>query len=470
MNSSRFTLAFAVLLGGVVLGSQLLRAQSASPLTLSGTLREGQPGQTPYQVVVPEAWKGTLVLDLDFVTGWQPVQRLWFLDRGYAIGGITRANNEASYAMRDYVDNLLTLRRLVTEQRSAPTRTLAMGVSRGAYVALAAIDAEPDVFAGAVALSGGSLGLVARMLSKLDRTWALKSLVDPSSSLTLVNLPKLPARTVPPTPYAEDTALTALVEKARSTPIGRARLMLAAAFDQVPRWGTRNTPAPAADNLDGQLDQVVDNFGGGFNQSLRWAVETAAGGNISWNHGVDYADLLARSGLADLVAHAYGKAGGDLKADLATLAKAPRVAADPSALARAERGLLSYAGKIKGPVIIGTTVGDPAEAPSIESAYVDTVKRAGGNDLVRTIFSARPGHASWSVLERVTAFQALVDRLDAGQWGTIAQVPDMSARASRIKMASQVELGSDLFVDVRPAPALRTWDATNWSSYRRPVQ
>ena len=107
--------------------------------------------------------------------------------------------------------------------------------------------------------------------------------------------------------------MTALVEKARSTPTGRARLMLAAAFDQVPRWGTRNTPAPAADNLDGQLDQVVDNFGGGFNQSLRWAVETAAGGNISWNHGVDYADLLARSGLADLVAHAYGKAGGDLK-------------------------------------------------------------------------------------------------------------------------------------------------------------
>ena len=420
--------------------------------------------------MVPEAWKGTLVLDLDFVTGWQPVQRQWFLDRGYAIGGITRANNEASYAMRDYVDNLLTLRRLVTEQRSAPTRTLAMGVSRGAYVALAAIDAEPDVFAGAVALSGGSLGLVARMLSKLDRTLGAQVAGRSLVSADAGEPAEVASAHRPSDPYAEDTALTALVEKARSTPIGRARLMLAAAFDQVPRWGTRNTPAPAADNLDGQLDQVVDNFGGGFNQSLRWAVETAAGGNISWNHGVDYADLLARSGLADLVAHAYGKAGGDLKADLATLAKAPRVAADPSALARAERGLLSYAGKIKGPVIIGTTVGDPAEAPSIESAYVDTVKRAGGNDLVRTIFSARPGHASWSVLERVTAFQALVDRLDAGQWGTIAQVPDMSARASRIKMASQVELGSDLFVDVRPAPALRTWDATNWGSYRRPVQ
>jgi len=462
--------ALSVLVCCAAIGSQGLRAQGGGPLTLSGTLRAEQPGQTPYQVIVPDGWKGTLVLDLDFVSGWPAAQRQWFLERGYAIGGITRSNNVASYAMRDYVDNFLTLRRLVTEQKSAPTRTLVTGVSRGAYVALAAIDAEPDVFAGAVALSGGSLGLVARMLSKLDRTWALKILVDPASSLTLVNLPPLPARTVPPTPYVEDAALTALVEKARSTPLGRARLMLAAAFDQVPRWGTRNTPAPAADDLDGQLDQVADNFGGGFNQSLRWAVEAAAGGNVSWNHGVDYADLLARSGLADLVAHAYRKARADLQSDLATLAKAPRVAADPAALARAERGLLSYSGRIKGPVIIGTTTGDPAEAPSIESAYVETVRRAGGVDLVRTIFTARPGHASWSVLERVTAFQALVERLDTKQWGTIGQVPDMRERAARLKAGSPVDLGTELFVDLHPAPALRTWDATNWGSYRQPAR
>jgi hypothetical protein len=199
-------------------------------------------------------------------------------------------------------------------------------------------------------------------------------------------------------------------------------------------------------------------------------VETAAGGNVSWNHGVDYTDMLARSGLADLVAHAYRKAGADLQSDLAALAKAPRIAADPAALARAERGLLSYSGKIKGPVIIGTTVGDPAEAPSIESAYVDTVRRAGGVDLVRTIFTARPGHASWSVLEKVTAFQSLVERLDAKQWGSIGQVQDMSARATGIKAGSQADLGTELFVDVRPAPALRTWDATNWGSYRPPTR
>jgi hypothetical protein len=304
------------------------------------------------------------------------------------------------------------------------------------------------------------------MLSKLDRTWALKMLVDPAAPVTLVNLSRPPARATPPVPYAEDVAMTALVEKATSTPLGRARLMLAASFDQVPRWGTRNTPMPAASDMDGQLQQVVENFGGGFTQTLRWAVETSAGGNVSWNHGVDYADMLKRSGLADLVGHAYSKAGGDLQADLAALARAPRIAAEPAALARAEQDLLTYSGKIKGPVIIGTTVGDPAEAPSIETAYVDAVRRAGGNDLVRTIFSERPGHASWSVLERITAFEALIERLDAGQWRGIGQLQDMHARAARLKAASQADLGADLLVELHPAPALRTWDASNWGTYR----
>ena len=247
-------------------------------------------------------------------------------------------------------------------------------------------------------------------------------------------------------------------------------LMLAAAFDQVPRWGTRNTPAPAPDDLDGQLTQVVDNFGGGFNQGLRWAVETAAGGNVSWNHGVDYADMLARSGLADLVAHAYRKAGADLQADLATLAKAPRIAADPAALARAERGLLSYSGKIKGPVIIGTTVGDPAEAPSIETAYVETV-----NVPVATIWCGRSllrvpatRRGACSRGSRPSRRSSIVSRHGSGgQSGSCRRCARVRPGS---KSASAVDLGTELFVDVRPAPALRTWDASNWGSYRPPAR
>ena len=95
---------------------------------------------------------------------------------------------------------------------------------------------------------------------------------------------------------------------------------------------------------------------------------------------------------------------------------------------------------------------------------------AGGMDLVRTIFTARPGHATWSVLERVAAFQALVDRLDQGRWGTATDLPDLKAGAGRLTAGAQGDLGGELFVDLHPAAALRTWDASNWGSYRPPAR
>ena len=47
--------ALSVLVCCAAIGSQGLRAQGGGPLTLSGTLRAEQPGQTPYQVIVPDA-------------------------------------------------------------------------------------------------------------------------------------------------------------------------------------------------------------------------------------------------------------------------------------------------------------------------------------------------------------------------------------------------------------------------------
>jgi hypothetical protein len=46
----------------------------------------GEPGQTPYAVIKPVEWNGTLVLDLDF-NGWNAVQKEWFLGHCFAIGG-----------------------------------------------------------------------------------------------------------------------------------------------------------------------------------------------------------------------------------------------------------------------------------------------------------------------------------------------------------------------------------------------
>jgi hypothetical protein len=444
---------------------------SAAPVTITGVFNAGQPNEVSYEAIKPANWNGTLVVDLDFVT-WRPGLRNWYLAHGVAIGGIRRSVNADGYNLQAAADNLVEVRRLFGEKTgSMPRRSIVTGTSRGAYVALGTIDRYPQVFDGALVQSGGALGLVAKMLSALDMVWTLKTLEDPDGPVHLVHLAELPPRTTPPTSYAEETALRDLVMKARGTPRGRARLALAAAFEQPPRWSIRNSPKPATGDLDGELRNVVESAVTGapmFAQSIRWTVEAAAGGNPSWNHGVDYDDLLTRSGLRDLVEYAYRQAGADLEADLAALARAPRVAADPAAVTTAEREL-SYRGRITGPVLTATTM-DPSEPPSIETAYAQTLRRAGTIDLLRTAYVGRTGHASFTLIETATLFQTLMKRLDTGTWGDTTTAASLNALAARInaETPADVALGDAAFIDYTPAPALRTWDVTNWGTYRPP--
>jgi len=73
-------------------------AMTPGAVAITGTLREGLVGQTPYEAIKPAEWNGTLVLDLDFVSDtWGAVQRRWFLEHGYAIGGPNRQQDESAY-------------------------------------------------------------------------------------------------------------------------------------------------------------------------------------------------------------------------------------------------------------------------------------------------------------------------------------------------------------------------------------
>ena len=61
-------------------------------------------------------------------------------------------------------------------------------------------------------------------------------------------------------------------------------------------------------------------------------VEQRAGGNPSWNTGVDYGGLLQRSADREEVKDLYRRAGLNVDTDLDALAGAPRISADPAAV------------------------------------------------------------------------------------------------------------------------------------------
>lgn len=444
-----------------------LAQQPGTPLDLGGTFHQGTPGQVAWRVIKPATWNGTLVLDLDFAPGGYSVaQRTWFLERGYAIGGIQRTQNETAYELKKYVDDLVTVRQnLIDAGAGEPQRTIAFGASRGGFVSRMAMQYRPDIFKGGVGFAGGGSGVIAAWLGKADAVWALKTLVDPSADLAINNLPDIPPGASYGPSYQQDQALAQLVTKARATPEGMARLVLAAAFEQATGWGSGPT-RPADDDYETQGNLVASSFAFGNPQFVHKEIEVMAGGPVVWNHGIDYAKLLRKSGDIQRVKYWYAKAGLDLQADLNTLRRAPRYSADPAAVQRVEQ-IGTFNGQTGGPVLTVKTIGDSADPVSLDEAYARTFAAAGTSRNLRSAFIERSGHSSQSLRERLAAFDAVIERLDTGVWPDTSAA-GLNARAATIGAGTSVSdatLGTAQFMEYDIVPALRTWDFTNWGTY-----
>src|SRR5205085_8214542 len=101
--------------------------------------------------------------------------------------------------------------------------------------------------------------------------------------------------------------------------------------------------------------------------SARAELEFRAGGNPSFNTGVDYSSLLANSIDRDEVIALYQRAGLDLNTDLQTLQNTPRISADPNALHYLEANII-FDGQIHIPVLTLHTKGDGLVLVQNESA------------------------------------------------------------------------------------------------------
>ena len=413
---------------------------------ISGKLADG----TSYRVSKPENWNEVLVLDLD---GAMPARGFasWLLDHDYARGGTTRV--ECGYNFPNCVDNLAEVRRLFTEQFGAPKWTIVTGGSRGAFVARLALERHPELFDAAMSFAGGGAGSIATMNSKLDAVWTLKTLVNPASSLRLVNITNV---------EEENAALSALLEEALATPQGRARLSLAAAFEQFALWVNPNAPEPDATDYEAQIDQIASRFVFANPAIVREGMERVAGGNICWNNGVDYRRLLELSGRKEMVTALYRKANLDLESDLAALERSERISADSAALGRAEP-LMTYTGRIFGPIIVVDN-DDPVDGAPLKLAYVETLNRAGTQDLLRLCWVRAAGHGGQTDIERIAGFVTLINRIEKGKWGDTSPAA-MNTLAEKVANETSMKIGAPRFFEYNPPKPLRTWDVSNWGTY-----
>jgi pimeloyl-ACP methyl ester carboxylesterase len=435
------------------------RATPPVPRTLTGAI-----GAASYEIDVPAAWNGTLFLySHGYVApgsfnGAQAAPldsaRTWLLDHHYAAAGSSYSST--GWALEDAFKDQIALLDYFTAHVGKPKRVIAWGASLGGIVTAGLVQLHPERFSAAMPLCGVLAGGVATWNAELDSAYAFKTLLAPASSLQLTHITDATAN--------RDLA-TQLFNAAASTAAGRARLALVAALVDLPGWFDPRAPEPAAtdyatqQSAQLQWESRVDfNFAFGYRQEL----ERRAGGNPSWNAGVDYSALFAASVDRAEVTELYGRAGLDLQADLGRLDAGTRIKPDPGAAAYLDR-YISFDGRLPVPVLSVHTTGDGLVIPPHENAYASTVAAAGDAAMLRQVFVHRAGHCAFTPAEIVAALQVLLKRLDTGAWDEAALQPAaLNAAATAQGAGANQVFGLTLppsFAAFDPAPFPRPFRA-----------
>jgi len=425
---------------------------SAAPQTVTGSL-----GAAAYEIDVPAQWNGTLFLwSHGYVAPGSPNNaqaappgeaRTWLLGHDYAIAG--SAYSSTGWAIEDALTDQMALLDLFSQRVGKPQRVIAWGASLGGIITAGLVQLHPDRFAAGMPLCGVLAGGIATWNSELDAAYAFKTLLGPGSALQLVHITNADANQQ----LARD-----LFTSAASTRQGQARLALVAALIDLPGWFDPRQPEPAATDYAARAaeqrkwESMVDfNFAFGYRKEL----EDRAGGNPSWNIGVDYNALLATSPDRAAVVALYASAGLSLARDLRTLNGGARIKADPAAAAYLDINV-SFDGNVGVPVLSMHTTGDGLVIPANESAYAQVVRTAGKSEMLRQVFVHRAGHCAFAPAETVSALQVLLNRLDTGRWDEAALQPAaLNAAAQSQGDAMNQIFGFSLtpsFIDYAPPP------------------
>jgi pimeloyl-ACP methyl ester carboxylesterase len=463
--------------GGIGLAAALLVALlPAAPALASSAACGGsgtvttQTGQLPdgatYEIQCPGGtWNGTLFL---YSHGYvvpgganpaqdagDPVTAGWMLGHGYALAGSSYATT--GWAIQQALPDQIATLDAFDQDFGTPTRTVAWGHSLGGIITAGLIQRYPGRFSAALPMCGVLSGGVATWNTALDAEFAFQQLIDPS--VQIVNITDASGNL---------TGAIKAADAAQQTPRGRARLALAAALGDTPGWFTPLSAEPApTDFADQEANQFLwdTQVDFPFIFAFRAELEARAGGNPSWNTGVNYFRDLAKSADLPEVAALYRAAGLSLRHDLQTLDQATRISARPSAVAYLARNI-AFTGRLRVPVLTMHTTGDGLVVPENEQAYRSAVDRAGDGSLLQQIFVDRAGHCAFTPAETITAVQVLTRRLDTGRWSLSALDP-ASLNAQAAALSSQYNIfasGSSVvptppaFLRYQPTPYLRPFD------------
>jgi pimeloyl-ACP methyl ester carboxylesterase len=454
-------IASAAFVAIMVLGSSQHAQCQTGLKTFTGTF----PDHATYLIEVPHDWNGTLFL-YSHGTGFpgtpnpptdngDVLVRLHLLTNGYALAGSSYAKLgwAVEDALRDQIAVLDTFEQLVGH----PSRTIAWGHSMGGLITAGLVQKHPERFSGAVCLCGLVAGSVGVWNEFLDAAFAFNTLLA-SGKLQVVHITD---------PISNRLKAGAVLNDAAATPQGQARIALAAALADTSGWDDPLSPQPDPTDFTTLVFNQFQSFSG-FNFdvffALRGDVEKRAGGNPSWNTGVDYEKQLKLSVDYAEVQALYKQAGLSLAEDLKKLNAAQRIAADPSAVSYLKTNVI-FNGDLKVPVLTVHTSGDDIANVQMEEAYGFVVHKSNRDSLLRQTFVHRAGHCQFTPAETISALQALLHRLDTGEWEGVDPKGLNTAASALQRVYDEIQgpgtqpLLAPAFFEYVPAPFLRPFDS-----------
>ncbi len=311
-------LTAALVIGGLTASSAAASATGStcgagdSVTTVTGTLTDG----AQYELQCPPGWNGTLFL---YSHGYvatrrqepgpgrrRPDHRRLPARHGYALAGSSYATT--GWAIQQALPDQVNTLNAFDAAYGKPRTTIAWGHSLGGIITAGLIQDYPNLFNAALPMCGVLSGGVATWNTALDAAFAFQQLIAPK--IQVVNITN---------PTANLTAGEQAVAAAQQTAPGRARLALVAALGDTPGWFTPLSPEPAAtDYATQEQNQFLwdTNVTFPFVLAFRAELEARAGGNVSWNTGVNYFTDLAKSVDLQEVTALYQAAGLSLTKDL----------------------------------------------------------------------------------------------------------------------------------------------------------
>jgi pimeloyl-ACP methyl ester carboxylesterase len=426
-RSLRALLVLLFVFAGYLVAAPPAVAQNVPVTTTNGLLPDGMD----WRITMPNSgWNGTLLLDLDFVTGGVGSSYTTLYNRGYAAAGVRRIPfNQGGRDSRVSAAQLIQVIDVFTGIYGKPAYVITNGGSTGGVVAGYTLEHYPERIDGGVA-NCTVPGYIPYLMPRLSALFAAKVFFD-------IGLPILQHSGV--NFNVDANSWRSHIDAAQATPAGKARIALALTLGQMNTWTSAALPAPDVTNLDQVQAYMYDTLRNlyAFDVNTRRNQEQQVGGEaFAWTTGFDYKKIFHEMTLPEqkaAVLRYYQLAGLDLEGDLQRINSAARIQAAPEAVKEIHlHG--DYSGRPEKPFLMNNLIGDPLVQPVANQGYLQRAIDNKRGDLVRLIHVAGAGHCAFRANESVAAIEIMNERVRTGVWPSTAP-SDLNLRASAINPA-----------------------------------